>query len=541
MDIDNLTDLFAAKFKTAFYNAGAKDKAKFTRFFTHFYRYWYYSALISNTILSPANIIGAIKGKNENDSTIPLANLKYTELSLIDVDFTELDYSLENHCAVNDLETFVNFLSPDANLTANGFFPAALEKKIYGAMSIKDTYYIEYLFLLSANLGLIKRLPSINANKVQASSAAGPFFNRPHRQILKDMAEQTIDLCVIFIKNVNPYSELPITREFIKRILKNPVSMDEIYKSIFTAARENLDFVTSHADLAEKSEGAPNPDELEKIFTASTILLGSLFDKYLFLPFGYYLRLIQPLYIYPYDFKDTLKALNVKSPEDLLPALFVPCGAFSLTNTGMDLFGVNFPPGQNHAISPETPDSLLIELALNRAGSKKPASEIVNEISKYHENFLKPVYELKVSYINDKSFWKRIVVAGEYTLHSLHNFICEEFNVEPSPSYMISAGSPQNPFARFYPPDGKSKIKLTTETALDDLGLAEGEELSYTVNEVLDPFYIWDLNFNDISMKIEIMKIKKPTGIDYYPQVLKESQAFKDLNYMYDFGPDFDF
>jgi len=249
--------------------------------------------------------------------------------------------------------------------------------------------------------------------------------------------------------------------------------------------------------------------------------------------------LIQPLYIYPYEFTDTLKALNVKSPDDIIPALFVPCNAFGLTKAGADFFGQKYTPGKNQMISPETPESLLVGIALGCAGGGKPDAELAAEIGRYHDKWLKPAYEIKISYENEKSFWKRVAVAGEFTLHSLHVFICGEFNIDASPSYTFHAGPERNDFARYSPPDGKNRRKLTTETPLDDLGLPEGGKLLYTVNEVLDPFYFWDLKFDDVSLLIEIIKIKKPTGIEYYPQVIKESKAFHELDRIDDL--DFDF
>ena len=526
MDLNSINQLFESRFMTAYYLASAKDKAKFIRFFPHFYRFWYYSALVGGTLLSPANIVSTVRS-GERALTVPLANLEYSDYSYIDVTFTELSYSLDGHPAVEDFKTFVGLLTPDAPLTKNGFFPAALERKIYGAVSIKDTFYIEYLFLLSANLGLIKRMPSLYTNKVQATGRAGDFFARPQREIVRDIIEQTIELSAAFIKKIGSYNEFTINGGFIRNLLKKPIPTDELFKKVFESARDNFDFTLARGEPGDGN--GSGPDDLERIITASTIMLGSLFDRFFFVPFGHYLKLIQPLYGYPYNFNDTLKALNVKASEGIEPALFVPCGSFSLTKLGMEYFGASFSPGENHMISPETPESLLVGLVFE----KKLDPELVEEVGRYHEGYLKPVYELKVCYETEKSFWKRVVVAGEFKLHALHLFLCEEFSIDASPSYSVYASADRNDFARYAPP-GMSRRKLTTETSIDDLGLSEGDKLLYTVNEALDPFFFWDFTVNDLSLSLEIVKIKKPTGIDYLPQVLKESRAFKELDYLND-------
>ena len=542
-NIGRLNKIFSAEFMNAYYGANAKDKAKLSRFFPHFYRYWYYSTFMYRTILSPANIAAAASGKYDGVCSVPLANLETSEYSFIGITFSELKYSIEDHPAVRDLKKLVDLLDPDASLTKNGYFPAALEKKIFNAISVKDTFYIEYLFLLAVNLELIIKMPSININKVRVSPRAGDFFTRPPRAILTDVVEQTIEMCVLFIKSSGPYDELPIDCPFILNLLTDPVTTDEIFKTVFSTARENLDLISSAAEFADKKGDGkfPSADDLERMFTASTIYLGSLFDKYFFLPFGFYLRLIQPLYIYPFDILDTLDALDVKTPDDLIPALFMPCAAFGLTGLGMELFGTNLPHGRNLSLSPETPGSLLIDFATGRRSNKKSNQDFIAEIEKYHENILKPVYELKVSLNSDKSLWKRALVAGEFTLHGLHRFICEEFAIEEAPRYVFFAGSDDNPFARFTPPDGKNRVKLTTETELDDLGLSEGEKLIYIINDAVDSFFFRDPEQADISFKLEIVKIKKPAGIDYLPRVLRESQAFKDMNYLYGMDGEMDF
>ena len=530
-DADYITRLFTIQFSAVYRNAKIKDKAKLIKFYSHFFRFWYYSAISDNTILSPANMIDAIYAKQcENARMAPRVHLEYDGAVWFELTYDCREYSQARHPVVEDLKAFADVLNPDAPLTKNGFFTAALEQKMFNALSIKDTFYLEYLFQLSANLGLIKRIPSIHANKIQISGDANEILARPAREILSAIINETLNLCVKFIKNTDPLTELTVNRFFFESLLKKPVPTNEIVRSVYSKAAELLDLNPEGQDRQNGAGGeTPGPEELEQLIMTSSFIFGILLDKYFFTAFGYYLKLIQPLYARPYDFYTTIEALNNKNFDDVITGLYMPCDAYALTRLGADLLNVPTAPGVNREISDKVPGRLLVSAVSDRAAGKNCEPNLLAEIGQYHEDLLKPAYEIKVICRGDKRYWKRILAGGDMSLAALHLYICGEFNMEPPPCYAFSAGTADNPFAYYVPENGKNRFKLTADTAFDALGLEAGEKLYYSAKNEADTPLTDRPERREVVFLLEIIKIK-PAGIELYPQVIKVSQAFNNFD-----------
>jgi len=440
--------------------------------------------------------------------------------------FDHYVYSPDDHPVVGDLKTFADILSPDASLTKNGFFTAALEQKIYGALSIKDTFYLEYLFQLSANLGLIKRIPSIHANKIQISGGAREFLALPAREILSAVVNETLNICVRFIKNTDPLTEFTVNRYFFESALTKPIPTNEIIRAVYARAGELLEMNADAQDRPSDGEPAPGPEELEQLILTSSYIFGILLDKYFFTAFGYYLGIIQPLYTQPYDFYATIEALDNKNFNDLIPGLYTPCNAYALTRLGAEL--LNVPAVSDLHISKDVPGRLFIAAADARAAGRNCEPEILTEIGRYHNPTQQIAYEIKVICRADRRYWKRVLAAGGMPLSDLHLYICGEFNMEPPADYAFSAGSADNPFAYYVPDDGKTKYKLATETTLGALGLEAGEKLYYSAKSETDGTFNDKRGKREVVFLLEIAKIK-PAGIEFHPQVIKKSQAFNDI------------
>ena len=533
-DADYITRSFTVQFTSVYQNAKIKDKAKLIKFFAHFFRFWYYSAVAENTVLSPANMIDAMYAKQRGDAYYtPRVDLMYDGASWFELSYLNYEYSPDRHPVVEDLKTFADILNPDASLTKNGFFTAALEQKIYNAISIKDTFYLEYLFQLSANLGLIKRIPSIHANKIQISGNAREFLALPAREILAAAVNETLNICVRFIKNTDPLTEFTVNRYFFESILKKPMPTNEIIRTVYAKAGELLDLNAEAQDGQSDENGgpAPGPEELEQLIMTSSYIFGILLDKYFFTAFGYYLRIIQPLYTRPYDFYTTIEGLNNKNFNDVITGLYMPCNAYTLTRLGTELFA-GAAPGLSAGVSKDVPGRLFTAVAESRASGKNCEPDVLTEIGRYHENLLKPAYEIKVTSRGDRRYWKRILAGGDMLLSGLHFYICNEFNMEPPASYAFSAGYADNPFAHYASDNDKSRFKLAAETAIDAMGLEAGEKLFYTAKSEADLIYSEKAEQREVVFILEIIKIK-PAGIEFYPQVLKQSQAFNETESSY--------
>ena len=166
--------LFESKLTDCLQKSRFSKNTKILKYTSAFYRQFSYSALLTDTLLSPANLIYSICNDDSNILSMPSIVLKSKTIS-DGFCFKMTDYSLDNHPVVNDLKILVDFIKPDIELSDYDLFKESSLNKILPMLSLSDPFYVEYLLIISVQLNLIEKMPSIYANKACVSKKAEDF------------------------------------------------------------------------------------------------------------------------------------------------------------------------------------------------------------------------------------------------------------------------------------------------------------------------------------------------------------------------------
>ncbi len=143
---------------------------------------WYHSALVAETILSPANIIS--KDLEKSGSCSEFAYVLRThprKQGAGQYTFSLYEYSLEAHPLVEDMKTLVGFCYPDCRTDEQGFLLPQAREILLPRLSIPEGFYLEYLTRL-AWLAFCFPCPPFTHIKCSLLRHAGNFLHRVQRK-----------------------------------------------------------------------------------------------------------------------------------------------------------------------------------------------------------------------------------------------------------------------------------------------------------------------------------------------------------------------
>ncbi len=535
MEYDNylsiITKSFEKNFKDSYKSTNIKGKSRVIKYFMSFYRRWYFSAIVEDTILSPANLITSLNKqyhKNASISTFPYIN-SYNRLGTIN--FRSVECSLKEHYVVSDLKLLLDSCIPDFYFDDRNKLESEHEKYLLDNLTICDPYYIEYLILVSSSLNLIKRIPSIHSHKVQVTSNYEEFFSNENEEIFKKIVLATIDIVIKGINELIP-SNGAINRDYILSILIEPITTDDIFKYIYSSIGLNIEKLMDYQGEGDELLF----DEIYNSMISSTFYLGILIDRVFFTPFGFYLRLINPGYLLPYDnLKEISYAVDaMNETEDISVAMFSPCSHFSLTELGLEFFKVN----KNENYPEINYDESLFEKILAILQEDKNKNLIINDdllgyfiSDKLYRNS-KKIYELKIKLKNNKAFWKKIEFLEETTLKDLYLEICYEFNLDIKMDYSFFQNHDENPFSEYTSSFRKKGHKNTEKVTLGDFIIDEKHKFVLALYNIISPFMDESSSIPSkyIKFDIEVQKIKEKDSSLIYPRVKSEGSIFQDFD-----------
>ena len=423
-DTQRIADIFTDDFNSIFaYMAGKPRKSLAYLAPTVFVR-WYYSALFSETMLSPAAII-----ENRKENVVPGDGFYSLSLRLNNVNGVRLDfkfkknyYSINDHPIYEDLKTLLGYMSP-ALIVEEG--PSLAEKDVRALqrrLSISDKYYVIYLFELAGKLGLYTEIPSLYEKCIQPLMDH-EFFRLPPSEMFDRIVDISCGLCAEALSLEMPVDSPEITRDRVREMISSPASVDGILADIFDAAdidiNELLD-ASAHNSL----------DEGDNPLLSSVFYMGIMLDRYFMYIFGHYLRLIRPLYSYPVDFRGMLNgvfnAIALESDPDV--DLFMPCTAYVHTPLGSIFFGrrqmdmSKYPP-------------IPVDRLLNSIEKERRLSVIRLMGSEYGT-----VYRLRACYNGDPSLWKIIELESSSHVTVAARHILMLFLFPPDTDFSIGLG-----------------------------------------------------------------------------------------------------
>ncbi len=535
-NVNLLNNMFTDKFGEAYRSIKKRGKSKIIKYISSVYRRWYYSGLIDDTILSPANIFCLINKEND------MPSLTYPVIYPLGSDmrsgfgFDIREYTLDNHPVITDLKRFLELCSPDIELDENDNIKADIYDKIIKSLSLYDPFYAEYLFVLSVNMKLIEKFPAIYSNRAKVTKEFEKLFKQSNKKIFEKIVNETINLSAMYIGGSLLMPKGHFGKSFVERMLKRPMTTDEIFKDIYLSIGISLEDI-----LAQDAMEDFDDDDAHDTIMSSMFFMGIMIDKFLFTPFGYYLKLIQPLYSISYDFDNELDYIvNAPNDEDgLLSSMFAPCSAYSLTELGLKFFNVAEDVTKENESTLiynriDMPYKKLLEVVKYNSGLEKADAEFKKFVSVETDD-CDTVAEFKVRYFNDKQLWKNIEVPLNYTLHDFFIELSLSFFMNEDTDYSFFTDLSENRFSEYKSPVNPKRRKKAEEITFETLNFPAGHKFVLSIFNSFDPLagsgrdnYIMS---RAIKFEIELLKFKERSSDVLYPQVTRTSRALRDKEF----------
>lgn len=496
-----IIDKFTKYFTDAYHQLSGRGKTKLLRYCPVIFKRWYYSAIINETTLSPSFIYNA--GLIEAGCTFALS--VYPIMSgnrLKGFQCFENKYSIKNHPVVSDMHVLLEHCLPDVELTEFDFIPAPLCEEIGALLSLRDPFYIEYLTTVAFDLNLLKKSDAIYSNKATVTNNYMLFKALNQEDALKKIVDSTIQICAKTLIEAIPQSASVFSPDGILTLIKTPMPIDEIFKKVYISMGINIEQLW---DDYEPMEFDTSFDDDKNAILSSTFFLGVLLDKWFITPFGQYLKIIEPIYFFCYNFEDELQYLFdvIQGNGNIYSALFSPCAFYSFTPFGKTFFAIE--PDRNVKSADMPVEELLQLLRL----------DAVPAVRSYVPKKPQKIYSFKVKLRSDKRLWKKINAAEYNTLHELHIEIALNFDLELY-DYCIYTDESLSPFCKYSSPKSRANANRRADRiTLEELDPEIGAKMIY-------------YSGNGVILEIEFVSYAEMKKNVHYPQTIKQSKHMRE-------------
>lgn len=504
--INKLLDVFFSGFKSLYETAEKDEKDMLLKICPSLFRKWFYSALIDDTPLTPANLLRSI---TENGLCISVKAF-YDDSKNICFDYEKRFDSSEESIFINDIKYLCQKCIPageyDFSSTENIF---SLSENFENAF-IKDGYYISYISLIAQKLGLISPMASINTVKYQVNNDVyNELFSLPPVEIHKKSVDIVLD---IFIENISKQFQAPVSlfnKYKLLDIIKTSCITDEIFAYVYTAMGFDFEKI---ADLGQNA----SLSEEDEALVSSVLFLGVLIDKWLITPLGYYMGLLSPAYASPYSFSEDYDYIRpvLTTGCDLSFELFAPANYYVLTDKGEEVFGCTQKNKKSFTVNGKVTDTDLDEIIQAYDIFTSVFSSSITKKQKSNK-----IYRLKISFKNDSSLWKILEMPHKSTLSDLKEKINMFFGFPDSDSYGFEYNG------NIYKTGEKFKfINSAEKITLDSLMLSTESRMVFSNG--FDKSLDLDITVEDIT------KAEKNT---VYPRLRKQSRNITERERSGDF------
>ena len=342
--IYGILNIFKESFLRALKPLKSKDRKLVIKALPYLYRIWYYSALVPSTPLTPANFINTQIRRNFNDDSIvvPTVIPIYDKKALKDFKFEYTIFNLDNHPVLKDMKIFLEHCMPDIGIDKDGLILEDESDSFINLLSFKEIYYVIFLTNTAYELKLLKKMPSINTYRAMVIyENTDAFLKLSSIEQLQKIYDATLTIASRALCSTFTYDENTFSKESLQNLFKNAVFLDDFLDDIFK--KFNMKSNTSFEELDFEfinsiNDSNINNDELE-IALALKLELNVIIDACLLTPIGYYLQLIQPIYVEEVDFEilfaELIVANNFNIP--LLEVSFIMSEEYDLTPLGEKL------------------------------------------------------------------------------------------------------------------------------------------------------------------------------------------------------------
>ena len=304
--IYGIFNLYKEEFLENYKLLSAKEKKPVQKALPYVYRMWYYSALMDDTPLSPANFINMqVKEKRgEDEMVVPIARPIYKRKALSDFEQEFVVFNVENHPVLKDLETFLGYCMPDIGIDENGIVLEEEREEFINLLTFREIFYVTFLTNISYELGLLKKLPSIGVYRAATvMDKLRSFLKLSKEEQLKKIVDSVLTIASKQMSELFPMDRSAFSVTALRKLVKDAVDLNEFLNDILDKYNINVDLTELNDIDMDNLEEMDIEDLPQESMMALSIRMELAFsiDAYLVTPLGYYLQLLQPIYIYVYD------------------------------------------------------------------------------------------------------------------------------------------------------------------------------------------------------------------------------------------------
>lgn len=442
--------LFGNGFQNAMEQATPKDRNRILPFLHACYRRWYYATFIENIHFSPANMVDSFGHHTDmppNTYLVPEAG--QTPPKFTTVGFKTITYTMTEHPVVQDLALVAQYCTPYIDLNKAWGFKSPQARKVAQNLSIQDPYYASYLLDIANVMGIVAPMPGLFVQRMQVTEAAESILATPPEALFQQIVDAALQHVSVQVQNIFPIHIPLFSVDGLRDMLHNPLTIDEILDIAFGALGYDLEGIMNSCTLENLGEILEDSYITAEMMN-NIFILGVMLDRLLFTPFGYFLRLIRPIYAKPFETEKEVGQYidTTKGKDDKFAAFFVPCTSFTLTELGLDCFQaqpteMNFVDGKE-LIRKEMLEAMLftspegIQMFVREARAAIPVEEMPDSI-----------YTFRVSPRDKPEVWLDIDIAKTDTLHNLYDEIVLDYFSDGFGGYRFYHGMEPNEFTHY--------------------------------------------------------------------------------------------
>lgn len=523
---------FEQGFLEAYKNANPRKRRRVLPYLQAIHRRWYYSTLVENTPFTPANLMESVfRHYNECPDRYPVALLR-TPAKVTGVDSLVLEYTAKKHPIIDDMRKIMSFCTPHVDLLEVGCFSEEQSLESAKQLSLNDPHYASFLLDLAIFMKLLTKVPAIYVTRMQPSKKLEETMGESDEEILREMVEATISITTQGLRGTMPMPESVFTEAFVRGLLSRPMETDEIFFRVFDSLGYDIDDV-----LELHNEPVLPGATLESLghdmeLMSGMFVLGIMLDRFFFTPFGHFLRVIRPMYVMPFSFQgemnDYVKVCD--DPDETFVAFFAPCSSYTLTELGLEIFGIEKTP-ENFFDTTDFHFETMKDVLFHDSASFAMFIEVAQQISPVllSGGLFRSIYTFRVRHEAAPSIWMHLQVPDNMTLHQLYEEASGYFNIKENEDYSFFHDKTENRFAEYPSPKRAGRAKNPRTTA-DDVFISD---IDYDhINQLIMVAYNQSSPFSPnppaIRLHLELLSIKDPEDNEDYPRVARMSKDMKN-------------
>lgn len=517
--LNKLNNIFEEFFLLHYRELKGKSKRKILKYAPDLYKKWYYSSLVENSYASPAAIIEKAKynGDKNYDEFVVLTSVheKGNELFF---KYNSFEFGYRNHIILKDLETLVFSCFPYIEVDGNEICEDK-NKEIGKLLSYENNFYTNYLYELALDLNILEKMPSLYVQAVKPSANYKRFFEKNNKEKLELVFDSAVNLFSNFITDT-----LSIEKDisdYVKHILEQPVSSDDMFKQIYSLSNIDLDLL-----FEDDMENADVPEGVKEYLNMGLYFFGVGLDKYFFTPFGHYLKIINPLYIMPCNLEQDMDLIYSSIRENRIvdAELFSPCSFYSLTQFGNEYFQAS--DAENKLKLNDDIDLLDLMTYI-----EVYAFDFYDKIKKIEQKRIRKLvkrYRIRFTLVSHKAIWFTIEVVDGVSLSDIHFSISYLLGNTPYADYCFYIGNTKSIFTQYTPDNNGRKHRKTETSNMGDLRLFVGDDMIYEAEN--GTFELGDVVKDEVlEFNATITNIANVEDEDAYPKLYKLGKKLDEI------------